>query len=584
MLNSYVGNYNNTYSQAKINEVLHSISLEVSQWKQVNTKQKFGHIRYEGTVSNITNIEIVDKPIENTPVIGTIQHKPAYLGYIGVDGAFHSSFNNIMAKIPYVYTTTVSFWQARNWDSRIDFSYDDSTNKYNSRANTYFFHNRWSTETRTNNNFSGHRIDVDNANVNYFWDLTTRVKRAEWLNISVNINSTKALNSVNVFLENNNVNPIFNTTYGTAFSSNFAYISTAEYNWNERPAACNTKPTYTIKETNNIDPNKTIIINVWYNFSDTENTYISTRRQNVMLEQKYYRCNYFAMTQPIISNEGIITSAITKRYDHTNLFTIAGSSLSFYSSIDVIRNFSSGYIGIGANMNCWYRSTLGFTNYWRNSQFVNFPSSNLIGQSAFIYPYNNQKNLTYNCNNNMNGVWYTMNNVNLNVITTYSTLYTGTPVNLAGWWIAPTLGGGNIHGVFSRTYDSILYYNNKAEYKTISYSPYQKYWNTSKPIYDYENYEQITAEQYASNGYAFALPSRLIGRNVRTLPQARQLIYDDSSTHPDPGIWYDYIRDINAVLYTNAQIENTVVTSTYVSYDNSYDVSESVFVDIYYRK
>ena len=57
MLNSYVGSYNNTYSQAKINEVLHSISLEVSQWKQKNTQQQFGRIRYEGTVSNIANIE-----------------------------------------------------------------------------------------------------------------------------------------------------------------------------------------------------------------------------------------------------------------------------------------------------------------------------------------------------------------------------------------------------------------------------------------------------------------------------------------------------------------------------------------------
>lgn len=581
MLNSYVGNYNNTYSQAKINEVLHSISLEVSQWKQTNTKQQFGRIRYEGTVSNIANIEIVDKPIENTPVIGTIQHKPAYLGYIGVDGKFHSSFNNIMSRIPYVYTTTVSFWQARNWDSRIDFSYDDSTNKYNSRANTYFFHNRWSTELRTNNNFNGHRIVAENANVNYFWDFTASIRRAEWLNVGVNINSNEPLNSVNVFLENNDINPIFNTTYGTTFSSNYAYISTAEYNWNQRPAACNTKPTYTIKETDG--NNNVTIINVWYNFSDTENTYISTRRQNVLIEQKYYRCNYFAMTQPIVSNEGIITSAITKRYDYTNLFTIAGSDLAYYSSIDVIRNFTSGNIGLGVNMNCWYWTALK-SNNWINTQYINYPVSNLIGQSAFPYPYNNQNSLTYNCYNNMNGEWYTINNMNLNVITTYNTLYTGTPVNLAGWWIAPTLGGGNIHGVFSKTYDTILYYNNKAEYKTISYSPYQKYWNTSKPIYDYQNYEQITAEQYSSHNYAFALPSRLIGRNVQTLVQARQLIYDSTSAHPDPGIWYDYIRDINAVLYTNCKIENTVVTSTYVSYDNSYDVSENVFVDIYYRK
>lgn len=581
MLNSYVGNYNNTYSQAKINEVLHSISLEVSQWKQTNTKQQFGRIRYEGTVSNIANIEIVDKPIENTPVIGTIQHKPAYLGYIGVDGKFHSSFNSIMARIPYVYTTTVSFWQARNWDSRIDFSYDDSTNKYNSRANTYFFHNRWSTELRTNNNFNGHRIVAENANVNYFWDFTTSIRRAEWLNVGVNINSNEPLNSVNVFLENNDINPIFNTTYGTTFSSNYAYISTAEYNWNQRPAACNTKPTYTIKETDG--NNNVTIINVWYNFSDTENTYISTRQQNVLIEQKYYRCNYFAMTQPIVSNEGIITSAITKRYDYTNLFTIAGSDLAYYSSIDVIRNFTSGNIGLGVNMNCWYINTAFNYNSWINTQYINYPVSNLIGQSAFPYPYNNQNNLTYNCYNNMNGEWYTINNMHLNVITTYNTLYTGTPVNLAGWWIAPTLGGGNIHGVFSKTYDTILYYNNKAEYKTISYSPYQKYWNTSKPIYDYENYEQITAEQYSSHNYAFALPSRFIGRNVQTLVQARQLVYETGG-HPDPGIWYDYIRDINAVLYTNAQIENTVVTSTYVSYDNSYDVSENVFVDIYYRK
>lgn len=581
MLNSYVGNYNNTYSQAKINEVLHSISLEVSQWKQTNTKQQFGRIRYEGTVSNIANIEIVDKPVENTPVIGTIQHKPAYLGYIGVDGKFHSSFNSIMARIPYVYTTTVSFWQARNWDSRIDFSYDDSTNKYNSRANTYFFHNRWSTELRTNNNFNGHRIVAENANVNYFWDFTTSIRRVEWLNAGVNINSNEPLNSVNVFLENNDINPIFNTTYGTTFSSNYAYISTAEYNWNQRPAACNTKPTYTIKETDG--NNNVTIINVWYNFSDTENTYISTRRQNVLIEQKYYRCNYFAMTQPIVSNEGIITSAITKRYDYTNLFTIAGSDLAYYSSIDVIRNFTSGNIGLGVNMNCWYINTAFNYNSWRNTQYINYPVSNLIGQSAFPYPYNNQNKLTYNCYNNMNGEWYTINNMNLNVITTYNTLYTGTPVNLAGWWIAPTLGGGNIHGVFSKTYDTILYYNNKAEYKTISYSPYQKYWNTSKPIYDYENYEQITAEQYSSHNYAFALPSRFIGRNVQTLVQARQLVYETGG-HPNPGIWYDYIRDINAVLYTNAQIENTVVTSTYVSYDNSYDVSENVFVDIYYRK
>lgn len=582
MLNSYVGNYNNTYSQAKINEVLHSVSLEVSQWKQKDTPQQFGRIRYEGTVSNIANIEIIDKPIANTPVIGTIQHKPAYLGYIGIDGKFHSSFNNIMARIPYVYTTTVSFWQARNWDSRIDFSYDDSTNKYNSRANTYFFHNRWSTELRTNNNFNGHRIVAENANVNYFWDLTTSIRRAEWLNVGVNINSTEPLNSVNVFLENNNINPIFNTTYGTTFSSNYAYISTAEYNWNQRPAACNaSKPTYTIKETD--DNNNTTIINVWYNFSDTENIYISTRQQNVLIEQKYYHCNYFAMTQPIVSNEGIITSAITKRYDYTNLFTIAGSNLAYYSSIDVIRNFTSGNIGIGVNMNCWYWTTLN-SNNWTNTQYINYPVNNLIGQSAFPYAYNNQNNLTYNCYNNMNGEWYTINNMNLNVITTYNTLYTGTPVNLAGWWIAPTLGGGNIHGVFSKTYDTILYYNNKAEYKTISYSPYQKYWNTLKPIYDYKNYEQITAEQYSSQKYAFALPSRLIGRNVQTLVQARQLIYDNTSAHPDPGIWYDYIKDINAVLYTNCKIENTVVTSTYVSYDNSYDVSENVFVDIYYRK
>lgn len=582
MLNSYVGNYNNTYSQAKINEVLHSISLEVSQWKQTNTKQQFGRIRYEGTVSNIANIEIVDKPIENTPVIGTIQHKPAYLGYIGVDGKFHSSFNNIMARIPYVYTTTVSFWQARNWDSRVDFSYDDSTNKYNSRASTYFFHNRWSTELRTNNNFNGHRIVAENANVNYFWDFTASIRRAEWLNVGVNINSNEPLNSVNVFIENNDINPVFNTTYGTAFSSNYAYISTAEYNWNQRPAACNTKPTYTIQDVDT--NNRPIVVNVWYNFTDTENTYISTRRIGTGAEQKFYRCNYFAMTQPIVSNEGIITSSITKRYDYTNLFTIAGSDLAYYSSIDVIRNFASGNIGLGVNMNCWYFNTAFNYNNWRNTQYVNYPVSNLIGQSAFPYPYNNQNNLTYNCYNNMNGEWYTINNMNLNVITTYSTLYTGTPVNLAGWWIAPTLGGGNIHGVFSKTYDTILYYNNKAEYKTISYSPYQKYWNTSKPIYDYANYEQITAEQYSSRNYAFALPSRFIGRNVQTLVQARQLIYDNTSAHPDPGIWYDYIRDINAVLYTNAQIENTVVTSTYVSYDNSYDVSENVFVDIYYRK
>lgn len=582
MLNSYVGNYNNTYSQAKINEVLHSISLEVSEWKQVNTAQKFGKLHYEGPISNIVNVNITERPAENTPVIGVIQHKPAYLGYIGVDGVFHSSFNNIMSRIPYVYTTTVSFWQARNWDSRIDFSYDDSTNKYNSRANTYFFHNRWSTELRTNNNFNGHRIVAENANVNYFWDFTASIRRAEWLNVGVNINSNEPLNSVNVFLENNDINPIFNTTYGTTFSSNYAYISTAEYNWNQRPAACNTKPTYTIKETDG--NNNVTIINVWYNFSDTENTYISTRRQNVLIEQKYYRCNYFAMTQPIVSNEGIITSAITKRYDYTNLFTIAGSDLAYYSSIDVIRNFTSGNIGLGVNMNCWYINTAFNYNSWRNTQYINYPVSILIGQSAFPYPYNNQNNLTYNCYNNMNGEWYTINNMNLNVITTYNTLYTGTPVNLAGWWIAPTLGGGNIHGVFSKTYDTILYYNNKAEYKTISYSPYQKYWNTSKPIYDYENYEQITAEQYSSQKYAFALPSRFIGRNVQTLVQARQLIYDSTSTHPDPGIWYDYIRDINAVLYTNCKIENTVVTSTYVSYDNSYDVSESVYVDIYYRK
>lgn len=582
MLNSYVGNYNNTYSQAKINEVLHSISLEVSEWKQVNTAQKFGKLHYEGPISNIVNVNITERPAENTPVIGVIQHKPAYLGYIGVDGVFHSSFNNIMSRIPYVYTTTVSFWQARNWDSRIDFSYDDSTNKYNSRANTYFFHNRWSTELRTNNNFNGHRIVAENANVNYFWDFTASIRRAEWLNVGVNINSNEPLNSVNVFLENNDINPIFNTTYGTTFSSNYAYISTAEYNWNQRPAACNTKPTYTIKETDG--NNNVTIINVWYNFSDTENTYISTRRQNVLIEQKYYRCNYFAMTQPIVSNEGIITSAITKRYDYTNLFTIAGSDLAYYSSIDVIRNFTSGNIGLGVNMNCWYINTAFNYNSWRNTQYINYPVSILIGQSAFPYTYNNQNNLTYNCYNNMNGEWYTINNMNLNVITTYNTLYTGTPVNLAGWWIAPTLGGGNIHGVFSKTYDTILYYNNKAEYKTISYSPYQKYWNTSKPIYDYENYEQITAEQYSSQKYAFALPSRFIGRNVQTLVQARQLIYDSTSTHPDPGIWYDYIRDINAVLYTNCKIENTVVTSTYVSYDNSYDVSESVYVDIYYRK
>ena len=580
MLNSYVGNYNNTYSQAKINEVLHSISLEVSQWKQKDTPQQFGRIRYEGTVSNIANIEIVDKPIENTPVIGTIQHKPAYLGYIGVDGKFHSSFNNIMSKIPYVYTTTVSFWQARNWDSRIDFSYDDSTNKYNSRANTYFFHNRWSTELRTNNNFNGHRIVAENANVNYFWDLTTSIRRAEWLNVDININSTVPLNSVNYFFENNSVNPVFNTTYGTTFSSNYAYISTAEYNWNQRPAACNTKPTYTIKET---DGNNVTIINVWYNFADTENVYISTRPQNVYMEQKYYHCNYFAMTQPIVSNEGIITSAITKRYDYTNLFTIAGSDLAYYSSIDVIRNFASGNIGLGVNMNCWYWTALN-SNNWTNTQYINYPISNLIGQSAFPYPYNNQNNLTYSCYNNMNSEWYTINNMNLNVITTYNTLYTGTPVNLAGWWIAPTLGGGNIHGVFSKTYDSILYYNNKAEYKTISYSPYQKYWNTTKPIYDYENYEQITAEQYASQKYAFALPSRVIGRNIQTLENARILRYDATSTHPNPDYWRDYIVDINAVLYTNCKIENTVVTSTYVSYDNSYDVSENVFVDIYYRK
>lgn len=582
MLNSYVGNYNNTYSQAKINEVLHSISLEVSEWKQVNTAQKFGKLHYEGPISNIVNVNITERPAENTPVIGVIQHKPAYLGYIGVDGVFHSSFNNIMSRIPYVYTTTVSFWQARNWDSRIDFSYDDSTNKYNSRANTYFFHNRWSTELRTNNNFNGHRIVAENANVNYFWDFTASIRRAEWLNVGVNINSNEPLNSVNVFLENNDINPIFNTTYGTTFSSNYAYISTAEYNWNQRPAACNTKPTYTIKETDG--NNNVTIINVWYNFSDTENTYISTRRQNVLIEQKYYRCNYFAMTQPIVSNEGIITSAITKRYDYTNLFTIAGSDLAYYSSIDVIRNFTSGNIGLGVNMNCWYINTAFNYNSWRNTQYINYPVSILIGQSAFPYTYNNQNNLTYNCYNNMNGEWYTINNMHLNVITTYNTLYTGTPVNLAGWWIAPTLGGGNIHGVFSKTYDTILYYNNKAEYKTISYSPYQKYWNTSKPIYDYENYEQITAEQYSSQKYAFALPSRFIGRNVQTLVQARQLIYDTTSAHPDPGIWYDYIRDINAVLYTNCKIENTVVTSTYVSYDNSYDVSESVYVDIYYRK
>lgn len=582
MLNSYVGNYNNTYSQAKINEVLHSISLEVSEWKQVNTAQKFGKLHYEGPISNIVNVNITERPAENTPVIGVIQHKPAYLGYIGVDGIFHSSFNNIMSRIPYVYTTTVSFWQARNWDSRIDFSYDDSTNKYNSRANTYFFHNRWSTELRTNNNFNGHRIVAENANVNYFWDFTASIRRVEWLNVGVNINSNEPLNSVNVFLENNDINPIFNTTYGTTFSSNYAYISTAEYNWNQRPAACNTKPTYTIKETDG--NNNVTIINVWYNFSDTENTYISTRRQNVLIEQKYYRCNYFAMTQPIVSNEGIITSAITKRYDYTNLFTIAGSDLAYYSSIDVIRNFTSGNIGLGVNMNCWYINTAFNYNSWRNTQYINYPVSILIGQSAFPYTYNNQNKLTYNCYNNMNGEWYTINNMNLNVITTYNTLYTGTPVNLAGWWIAPTLGGGNIHGVFSKTYDTILYYNNKAEYKTISYSPYQKYWNTSKPIYDYENYEQITAEQYSSQKYAFALPSRFIGRNVQTLVQARQLIYDSTSTHPDPGIWYDYIRDINAVLYTNCKIENTVVTSTYVSYDNSYDVSESVYVDIYYRK
>lgn len=580
MLNSYVGNYNNTYSQAKINEVLHSISLEVSGWKQVNTVQKFGKLHYEGPISNIVNVNITERPAENTPVIGVIQHKPAYLGYIGVDGVFHSSFNNIMTRIPYVYTTTVSFWQARNWDSRIDFSYDDSTNKYNSRANTYFFHNRWSTELRTNNNFNGHRIVAENANVNYLWDFSVGSRRAVWLNAGVNINSNEPLNSVNVFLENNDINPIFNTTYGTTFSSNYAYISTAEYNWNQRPAACNTKPTYTIKET---DGNNVTIINVWYNFSDTENTYISTRQQNVYMEQKYYRCNYFAMTQPIVSNEGIITSAISKRYDYTNLFTIAGSNLSYYSSIDVVKNFTSGNIGIGVDMNCYLWNVVNF-DYWINSQYINYPVSSLIGQSAFPYPYNNQNNLTYNCYNNMNGEWYTLNNVHLNVYTSYNTLYTGNPVNLAGWWIAPTLGGGNIHGVFSRSYDTILYYNNKAEYKTISYSPYQKYWNTSKSIYDYENYEQITVEQYSSQKYAFALPSRFIGRNVQTLVQARQLIYDNTSAHPDPGIWYDYIRDINAVLYTNCKIENTVVTSTYVSYDNSYDVSESVYVDIYYRK
>ena len=577
MLNSYVGSYNNTYSQAKINEVLHSISLEVSQWKQKNTQQQFGHIRYEGSVSNIANIEILDKPSENTPVIGTIQHKPAYLGYIGVDGKFHSSFNNIMAKIPYVYTTTTSFWQARNWNTRYDISTMDTINSYNSFASTYFFHNRWGTEIRTNNNFSGHRIVAENTNVNYFTIPEADMNlSAVWLNASLNFNSTKALNSVNVFVENNDVNPIFNVNYGTTFSSNYAFISTKEYNAIEpKPNIFNTKPTFTITDT--APNNNKAVINVWYNYSDTENVYLMIR----YLEGGVYwhHCNYFAMTQPIVSNEGIITSAITKRYDYTNLLTIGGQNLSRYSSIDVIRNTNLGYFSVGVNMNCWCRE-IALTQNFLNTQFVNFNGA--IGQMAIASPQNSQTNLTYNGYNNWNGNWFTLNKMNLTVNTNLM-VFGDSPQNLKGWWISPTLGGGNLSGAFGTSYDSIMYYNNKSIYKTISYSPYQKYWNTAKPIYDYQNYEQITAEQYASNGYAFVLPSRYIGRNIMTVAQGGQLIYD-AGGHPALAYWIDYIRDINAVLYTNCKIENTVVTSTYVSYDNGYNVTENVYVDIYYRK
>ena len=283
LVNSYVGNYNNKYSQARINETLKSISDEIGSFTPKKTVQPYGHFYFSGSVSDLANATVNDVPVMNQKLIGfTEQGIPVDLGSINTDGSIKLD-TNISSKIPEVKVSTIKFWQMGSGDQWYNGSYGVSAWSIpwewlycqNSKVNTSVYDNR---------NYNYAYKAVDGQLIQEEGNVFKRVYKAEILNRD----------------------PAIGVTYGQVSNAEYGARSIGNnlvgYN---PPAGCEN---YTFSD------GTTIYVN-GYNLGDSNMNVI---KYNNGL---YYLCPFYAINGVTYGNDGSYSvSIIKKREDVQNVY------------------------------------------------------------------------------------------------------------------------------------------------------------------------------------------------------------------------------------------------------------------------
>lgn len=328
LVNSYVGNYNNKYSQARINETLKSISDEISSFEPKQTVQPYGHFYFSGSIVDLANAKLDDVPAMNQKLIGlTEQGVPVDLGSINTDGSIKLD-TNISSKVPEVKVSTVSFWQmgsASQW-----FNGSGSATAYITPYMWLFAPNsKWNVSVFDNKNYDYHYRAINGELVAGDGNIFKNLYHVEILDrnelIGVNYGSPS------------------NAEYGARSIGN----SLAGYT---PPAGCEN---YTFSD------GTTIYVNGYNDDNFTTNV---IKYNNGL----YYICPYFAINGITYGNDGSYTvSVIKKREDVQNIW---------YGISD------SEYYMEACNNDYW-----GFAGKWNNASSQTVRVYNIAGDMTYSY-------------------------------------------------------------------------------------------------------------------------------------------------------------------------------------------------------